>query len=72
MKEKEGVVFSIGEDNAPIEGLTISRKVSEDNLVYLGSSIYVTINYDDNNETWQTQSIPNRRVYRSPEEHSRI
>ncbi len=34
MKEKAGVVFSIGEDNAPIEGLTISRKVSEDNLIY--------------------------------------
>ena len=33
MKEKEGVVFSIGEDNAPIGGLTISRKVSEDNLI---------------------------------------
>ena len=34
MKEKEGVVFSIGNDNSPIEGLTISRKVSEDNSIY--------------------------------------
>ncbi len=34
MKEKEGIVFSIGTDNAPIDGLTISRKVSEDNSIY--------------------------------------
>lgn len=34
MKEKEGIVFSIGADNAPIDGLTISRKVSEDNSIY--------------------------------------
>ena len=34
MKEKEGVVFSIGNDNSPLEGLTISRKVSEDNSIY--------------------------------------
>lgn len=34
MKEKEGVVFSIWNDNSPLEGLTISRKVSEDNSIY--------------------------------------
>ena len=34
MKEKEGVVFSIGNDNSPLDGLTISRKVSEDNSIY--------------------------------------
>ena len=34
MKEKEGMVFSIETDNLPIEGLTISRKVSEDNSIY--------------------------------------
>ena len=34
MKEKEGVVFSIGNDNPPLDGLTISRKVSEDNSIY--------------------------------------
>ena len=34
MKEKVGVVFSIGEDNPPLEGLTISRKVSDDNSIY--------------------------------------
>ena len=34
MKEKAGVVFSICADNSPLEGLTISRKVSEDNSIY--------------------------------------
>ena len=33
MKEKVGVVFSILADNSPIEGLTISKKVSEDNSI---------------------------------------
>ncbi len=34
MKEKTGTVFSIAADNLPLEGLTISRKVSADNSIY--------------------------------------
>jgi quercetin dioxygenase-like cupin family protein len=34
MKEKTGTVFSIATDNPPLEGLTISRKVSQDNSIY--------------------------------------
>lgn len=34
MREKAGEVFSIGIDNPPLDGLTISRKVSDDNSIY--------------------------------------
>lgn len=34
MKEKTGEVFSIGIDNPPLDGLTISRKVSVDNSIH--------------------------------------
>ncbi len=34
MKEKAGKIFLIGIDNPPLDGLTISRKVSVDNSIY--------------------------------------
>lgn len=34
MRERTGEVFSIGIDNPPLDSLTISRKVSDDNSIY--------------------------------------
>lgn len=34
MREKTGEVFSIALDNPPLDGLTVSRKISHDNSIY--------------------------------------